>query len=94
MQRRELMHARMGEHESMHARMGEPESMHARMWGGLLQDTVSPTGDMVHYIIYVRIRVRIDPPHPLVCRKRRLNGADLRMRPKKTRSRVTTGVAR
>jgi hypothetical protein len=22
----------------------------------------------------VRIRVRIDPPHPLVCRKRRLNG--------------------
>jgi hypothetical protein len=23
----------------------------------------------------VRIRVRIDPPHPLVCRKRRLNGA-------------------
>jgi hypothetical protein len=32
----------------------------------------------------VRIRVRIDPPHPLVCRKRRLNGAVLRMRPKKT----------
>jgi hypothetical protein len=29
----------------------------------------------------VRIRVRIDPPHPLVCRKRRLNGAVLRMRP-------------
>jgi hypothetical protein len=24
----------------------------------------------------VRIQVRIDPPHPLVCRKRRLNGAD------------------
>jgi hypothetical protein len=23
----------------------------------------------------VRIRVRIDPPHPLVCHKRRLNGA-------------------
>jgi hypothetical protein len=22
----------------------------------------------------VRIRVRIDPPHPIVCRKRRLNG--------------------
>jgi hypothetical protein len=32
----------------------------------------------------VRIRVRIDPPHPLVCRKRRLNGAVLRMRPEKT----------
>jgi hypothetical protein len=31
----------------------------------------------------VRIRVRIDPPHPLVCRKRRLNGAVLRMRPEK-----------
>jgi hypothetical protein len=29
----------------------------------------------------VRIRVRIDPPHPLVCRKRQLNGAVLRMRP-------------
>jgi hypothetical protein len=37
----------------------------------------------------VRIRVRIDPPHPLVCRKRRLNGAVLRMRPEKPRSRVT-----
>ena len=24
--------------------------MHARMWGGLLQDTVSPLGDMVHYL--------------------------------------------
>ena len=23
--------------------------MHARMWGGLLQDTVSPLGDMVHF---------------------------------------------
>jgi hypothetical protein len=28
---------------------GESESMHARMWGGLLQDTFSPMGDMVHY---------------------------------------------
>jgi hypothetical protein len=27
----------------------------------------------------VRIRVRIDPPHPIVCRKRRLNGAVLRI---------------
>jgi hypothetical protein len=42
----------------------------------------------------VRIRVRIDPPHPLVCRKRRLNGAVLRMRPEKPRPRVTAGVAR
>jgi hypothetical protein len=36
------------------------------------------------YILPVRIRVRICPPHPLVCRKRRLNGAVLRMRPGKT----------
>jgi hypothetical protein len=42
----------------------------------------------------VRIRVRIHPPHPLVCRKRRLNGAVLRMRPEKPRSRVTAGVTR
>jgi hypothetical protein len=42
----------------------------------------------------MRIRVRIDPPLPLVCRKRRLNGAVLRMRPEKPRSRVTAGVAR
>jgi hypothetical protein len=37
----------------------------------------------------VRVQVRIDPPHPLVCRKRRLNGTVLRMRPEKPRSRVT-----
>jgi hypothetical protein len=42
----------------------------------------------------VRIRVRIDPPRALVCRKRRLNGAVLRMRPEKQRSRVTAGMAR
>jgi hypothetical protein len=42
----------------------------------------------------VRIRVKIDPPHPLVCRKRRLNGVVLRMRPEKPRSHVTAGVAR
>jgi hypothetical protein len=41
----------------------------------------------------VRIQVRIDPPHPLVCSKRRLNGAVLRMRREKPRSRVTAGVA-
>jgi hypothetical protein len=46
--------------------------------------------------IYVpeRIQVRIDPPHPLVCRKRRLNGVALRMRPEKPMSRVTAGVTR
>jgi hypothetical protein len=44
-------------------------------------------------IFLVRIRVRIaDPPHPLVCRKRRLNGAVLRMRPEKPRHRVTAGA--
>jgi hypothetical protein len=42
----------------------------------------------------VRVRVRINPPHPLVCRKRRLNGAVLRMRPEKQRPCVTAGVAR
>jgi hypothetical protein len=42
----------------------------------------------------VRIRVRIDPPHPHVCRKRRLIGAVIRMRPEKPRSRVTVSVAR
>jgi hypothetical protein len=31
----------------------EPESMHARMWGGLLQDNVSPLGDMVHFSFLV-----------------------------------------
>jgi hypothetical protein len=42
----------------------------------------------------LRIRVRIDPPHPLVCRKRQLNGLVLPMRPEKPRSPVTAGVAR
>jgi hypothetical protein len=42
----------------------------------------------------MRIPVRIDPPHPFVCRRRRLNGAVLRMRPEKPRSRVLVGVAR
>jgi hypothetical protein len=43
----------------------------------------------------VRIRVSIDPPLPLVCRKRRLNGQyKMGMRPEKPRSRVTAGVAR
>jgi hypothetical protein len=41
--------------------------------------------DMVAIFCPVRIRVRIDLPHPLVCRKRRLNGAVLRIRPKKPR---------
>jgi hypothetical protein len=42
----------------------------------------------------VRIRVRIGPPYPQACRKRRLNGAVLRMRPENPRSRVTTSAAR
>jgi hypothetical protein len=42
----------------------------------------------------VRIRVRIGPPHLNACRKRRLNGVVLRMRPEKPRSHVTVGVAR
>jgi hypothetical protein len=42
----------------------------------------------------VRIRVRIAGLlHPLVCRKRRLNGAVLQMRPEKLRPLVTAGVA-
>jgi hypothetical protein len=41
-----------------------------------------------------RPREGIDPPHPLVCLKRQLNGAVLRMRPEKPRSRVAAGVAR
>ena len=49
---------------------------------------------ILHWGQPVMIRVRIDPPHPLVCRKRRLNGAVLRMRPEKPRKRVTAGVAR
>jgi hypothetical protein len=39
-------------------------------------------------------RVRIDDSHLHVCRKKRLNEAILMMKPEKTRSRVTTGVAR
>jgi hypothetical protein len=27
--------------------------MPARMWGGLLQDTVSPMGDMVYFLYYL-----------------------------------------
>jgi hypothetical protein len=30
--------------------------MHARMWGGLLQDTVSPMGDMVHLLFYILLK--------------------------------------
>jgi hypothetical protein len=48
----------------------------------------------LHSNIPVRIWIRIDPPHSLVCRNRRLNGEVLRMRPEKQRSHVTAGVAR
>ena len=47
----------------------------------------------INYLISVRTRARIGPPPPFVCRKRRLNGAVLRMRPEKPRPRVTAGVA-
>ena len=50
--------------------------------------------DEIYPLTPVKIRVRIGPPHPLVCLKRRLNVAVLRMRPEKPRSRVTAGVAR
>jgi hypothetical protein len=39
------------------------------------------------------VRIR-DITHPLACRKRRRNGAVLRMRPEKPRSLVTADVAR
>jgi hypothetical protein len=42
----------------------------------------------------VSIRIRIGPPRPHASRKRRLNGAVLRMRPEKPSPRVTVGVAR
>jgi hypothetical protein len=42
----------------------------------------------------VRIRVRIDPIHPLVCRKRRLDGEGPSDETGKSRSNVTAGVAR
>jgi hypothetical protein len=42
----------------------EPESMHARIWGGLLQDTVSPMGDMVHSFIYLFIYFFVEISNP------------------------------
>jgi hypothetical protein len=33
----------------MYAQMQECESMHVQMWGGLLQDTVSPMDDTVRF---------------------------------------------
>jgi hypothetical protein len=42
----------------------------------------------------VRIRIRIGPPHPHACRKRRLNRVVLWMRPEKPWSRVTACVSR
>ena len=44
------LYARMWRCELMHARMREAESIHARMLEGLLQDTVSPIGDMVYFL--------------------------------------------
>jgi hypothetical protein len=42
----------------------------------------------------IQVRVHVGPPHPLVCRKRRLNGTVLRMRAKKPRPHVTAVVGR
>ena len=42
----------------------------------------------------MRIKARIGPPHPPVCRKRRLNEAVRPMKPAKLRSRIASGVAR
>jgi hypothetical protein len=42
----------------------------------------------------VRTRVRLNPQHPLACRKRRLNWAVLWMRPENPLSRVTADMAR
>jgi hypothetical protein len=47
-----------------------------------------------YLVVPVRIWVRIDPPHVPMCRKRRLNGAVLRVRLEKPRTHVTAGVAR
>jgi hypothetical protein len=44
--------------------------------------------------VRIRFRIHVDPPHPLVCRKRRLHGVVFWMRPEKPRSCVTAGVAR
>jgi hypothetical protein len=45
--------------------------------------------DISNCCIPVRIRVRIDPQHPLVCIKRQLKGEVLQMRPEQPRSHVT-----
>jgi hypothetical protein len=50
--------------------------------------------DFVSFFYPMRIQVRIGPPHPHACRKRRLNGVVLRMKPEKPRPRVTVVVAR
>jgi hypothetical protein len=58
---------------------------------GALHSEIHPF-DFYPFFTIQRIQVRIDPPHPHACRKRRLNGAVFRMRPEKPRSRVTAGV--
>jgi hypothetical protein len=63
-------------------------------YGRIPPATIEEVRTHIQELIPVRIRVRIDPPHPLVCRKRRLNREVLRMRPEKPRPRVTAGVAR
>jgi hypothetical protein len=43
--------------------------MHARMWGGLLQDTVSPMGDMVHFVFVFILQKLLKRRIKLVCNK-------------------------
>jgi hypothetical protein len=89
--------------------IGYSREFHKQLFSSLLSFLIDDrrkqeTIDMILLLIIflkptlkpVRIRIRIDSPHPLVCRyrTRRLNGAVLRMRPEKPRPRVTAGVVR
>jgi hypothetical protein len=55
----------------------------------LITHLVHPEVRVFHFHWPVRIQARIDPPYLLACRKRRLNGAVLWMRPEKPKSCVT-----
>jgi hypothetical protein len=79
-----ILHGLVDIHAPTYLTLGDNRKRGARKYLNSLQARKSTT----------RILVRIDPPHPLVCRKRRLNGAVLRMTPEKPRSRVAAGVTR
>jgi hypothetical protein len=49
---------------------------------------------LITALLFFKDFFSIDPPHPLVCRKRGLYGTVLRMRPEKLGAHVTAGVAR